>query len=104
LGANWPTKGIWAKSLVQLTSLHITMKEMFVIILIGKCPKHRVFKSQTKIVFDVGGIHFAQSMTIILVVHALHLSRTASWKTNGQEFKDDVIVKCDGKTKKHFEL
>jgi hypothetical protein len=35
-------------------------------------------------------------MTIILVVHALHLSIMANWKTNGQQFKDDVIVECDG--------
>jgi hypothetical protein len=53
-------------------------------------------KSQTKTIIDVGGLHFAPSMTIILAVHALYLSRMASWKTNGQEFKYDVIVKCDG--------
>jgi hypothetical protein len=53
-------------------------------------------KSQTKTILDVGGLHFAPSMTIIFVVHALHLFRMANWKTNGWEFKDDVIVKCDG--------
>jgi hypothetical protein len=53
-------------------------------------------KSQTKTILNVGGLQFAPSMTIILAVHALHLSRMANWKTNGQEFKDDVIVKCDG--------
>jgi hypothetical protein len=56
-------------------------------------------KSQTKTIIYVGGFQFAPSMTIILVVHALHFSRMASWKTNGQEFKDDVIVKCDGQRK-----
>jgi hypothetical protein len=35
-------------------------------------------KSQTEIVFYVGDIHFAPSMTIVLVVHALHLSKMAS--------------------------
>jgi hypothetical protein len=55
-----------------------------------------VSKSQTKTIINVGGFHFAPSMTIILAVHALHLSIMANWKTNGQEFKDDVIIKCDG--------
>jgi hypothetical protein len=35
-------------------------------------------KSQTNFFFDVGGIHFTPSMTIVLVVHALHLSKMAS--------------------------
>jgi hypothetical protein len=42
------------------------------------------FKSQTKTILDVGGFHHTLSMTIVLIVHALHLSKMASWKTNGQ--------------------
>ncbi len=41
------------------------------------------YKSQTKTNLDVGGLHLAPSMTIVLVVHALHLSRMASWETDG---------------------
>ncbi len=51
-------------------------------------------KSQTKIILDVGGFHLTPNMTIALAVHALHLSRLANWNTDGQQFKDDVIVKC----------
>jgi hypothetical protein len=40
-------------------------------------------KSQTKTILDVGGFHLAPSMTIVLVVHALHLSRMASWEMDG---------------------
>jgi hypothetical protein len=54
------------------------------------------YKSQIKTILDVGDLYFAPSMTIILAIHALHLSRMANWKTNGRGFKDDVIVKCDG--------
>jgi hypothetical protein len=53
-------------------------------------------KSQTKIVLNVGGFHLAPNMTIILVIHALHLSIMANWKMDGQQFKDDVIVERDG--------
>jgi hypothetical protein len=78
--------------------VHNKVEEMFAIIVKAtQVPLTlSVFKSQTKIVFDVGGFHFALSMTIILAIHALHLSRMASWKTNGWEFKNDVIIKCDG--------
>jgi hypothetical protein len=55
-----------------------------------------VSKSQTKTILDVGGCHLAPSMTIILAIHALHLSKMASWKTYGQYFKDDVVVESDG--------
>jgi hypothetical protein len=53
-------------------------------------------KSQTKIVYDIGIFHLAPSMTIVVVVHALHLFRMANWKMNGWQFKDDFIVECDG--------
>jgi hypothetical protein len=53
-------------------------------------------RSQTKIVLNVGGLHFAPSMNIILAIHALHLFRMDNWKTNGKEFKNDVVIKCDG--------
>jgi len=52
------------------------------------------FQSQTKIVLNVGGLHFSPSMTIVLTVHALHLFRMVNWKTNGKGFKNDV--KCEG--------
>ncbi len=55
-----------------------------------------VSKSQNKIILDVGGFHLAPNMTIILTVHALHLSKMASWKTDGRQFKDDVIIECHG--------
>jgi hypothetical protein len=54
------------------------------------------FKSQIEIVLDVGDFHLTPNMTIVLAIHALHLSRMTSWKTNGRQFKDDVIVECDG--------
>jgi hypothetical protein len=42
------------------------------------------YKSQTKIILDVGGFHLAPSMTIILAIHALHLSKMASLKIDGR--------------------
>jgi hypothetical protein len=57
---------------------------------------HGASQSHTKTILDVGGFHLAPSMTIALVVHALHLSKMASWNMDGWKFKDDVIVKCDG--------
>jgi len=63
-----------------------------------------VFKSQTKIILDVGGFHLTPSMTIILAVHALHLFRMANWKTDGWKFKDDVVVESDGKMKTYLTL
>jgi hypothetical protein len=54
-----------------------------------------VYRSQSKIIFDVGGFHLAPNMTIILTIHALYLSKMANWKTNGQQFKDDVVIECD---------
>ncbi len=70
-------------------------KEMFVgIIIITQMPQETsVYKSQTKIVLDVGGFHLIPNMTIVLAVHASHLS---NWKMDGWQFKDDVIIKCDG--------
>jgi hypothetical protein len=35
-------------------------------------------------------------MTIVLAIFALHLFRMANWKTDGWQFKDDVIIKCHG--------
>jgi hypothetical protein len=61
------------------------MEEMLArIIIVTQVPQTpSASESQTKIIFDVGGFHLALSMTIILATHALHLSRMASWKTNG---------------------
>jgi hypothetical protein len=61
-------------------------------------------KSQTKIIFDVGGFHLAPSMTIVLAIHASHLSRMASWKMDGQQFKNDVAIKCDGQRGNIFDF
>jgi hypothetical protein len=74
------------------------VEEMFVGIIIAmQVPQApSASKSQTKIVLDVGGFHLAPIMTIIIAVHALHLSRMANWKMNGRQFKDDFIVECDG--------
>jgi hypothetical protein len=58
----------------MLTGIIITMQ-------VPQAPS--AFKFQTKIVLDVGGFHLAPSMTIVVVVHALHLFRMASWKMNG---------------------
>jgi hypothetical protein len=73
-------------------------EEMFVGIIIAmQVPQAPgAFKSETKIIPDVEGFHLAPNMTIVLVVHALHLSIMVSWKMNGRKFKDDVIVECDG--------
>jgi len=77
---------------------HNRAKEMLVrFIKVTQVPQApSAFKSQTKIIFDVGGFHFAPSMTIILAVHALHLFRMVNWNTNGKESKNDVVIKCDG--------
>jgi hypothetical protein len=60
-------------------------KKMLTIIIIAmQVPQTLIAsKSQTKTIFDVGGFHLALNMTIVLVIHALHLSRMASWKTDG---------------------
>jgi hypothetical protein len=73
-------------------------EKMFVgIIIATQVPQALcAFKSQNEIVLDVGGFHLAPNMTIILTVHALHLSKMASWKTDGWQFKDDVIIECHG--------
>ncbi len=54
------------------------------------------YKSQNKIVLDVRGFHLVPNMTIVLALHALHLSKMVNWKTNGWQFKDDVIIECHG--------
>jgi len=56
------------------------MEEMFVgVIITTQVPQALgASKSQTKIVFHVGGFHLAPSMTIVFAVHNLHLSRMAS--------------------------
>jgi len=46
-------------------------------------PTLGAFKPQTKFFLNVGGFHLAPNMTIILTIHALHLSRMANWKMNG---------------------
>ncbi len=56
-------------------------------------------KSQTKVVFDVGGFHLAPSTNIILaihVIHVLHLSKMVSWKMDGWQF-EDYVLESDGK-------
>ncbi len=62
------------------------------------------FKSQTKIIFDVGGFHLAPSMTIVLLVLALHLSKMVSWKMDGRQFENDVVIKCDGQRGNIFDF
>jgi len=78
--------------------VHNKAKEMLVkIVNVTQLPQASgASKSQTKFVLDVGGLHFAPNIIIVFVIHALHLFIMANWKTNGREFKDDVIVKCDG--------
>ncbi len=61
-------------------------------------------KSQTKIIFNVGGFHLAASMTIILVVHALHLSRMANPKMDGRQFENDFVIKRDGQRRNIFDF
>jgi hypothetical protein len=84
----------------------IKVKEMLIgIITAMQVPQALgVFKSETKFFFDVGGFHLAPSMTIILVVHALHLSRMANWKMDGQQFKDDVVIENDVKKGNIFDF
>jgi hypothetical protein len=45
------------------------------------------YRSQTKIVLDVGGLHFAPSMTIILTVHALHCLKWSIGRQMGRSSK-----------------
>ncbi len=61
-------------------------------------------KSQTKIVLNIGGFRLTPSMTIVLVVHALHLSKMANWKMDGRKFKDDVIIESDGQKGNIFDF
>jgi hypothetical protein len=60
--------------------LNIKVKEMLAGIIIAmQVPQApSACKSETKTVIDVGGFHLAPNMTIILAIHALHLSRMAS--------------------------
>jgi hypothetical protein len=62
------------------------MEEMFVIIIIATQAPQALgaSKSQTKIVLDVGSFHLAPNVTIVCVVHNLHLSIMVSWKTYGR--------------------
>jgi hypothetical protein len=69
-------------------------KEMFEkVVITTQVPQaHGVFKSQAKTILDVGGFYLALNMTIVLAIHALHFSKMACWKINGQQVKDDVVV------------
>jgi hypothetical protein len=61
------------------------VEEMFTRIIIAtQVPQaSSASKSQTKTILDVGGFHLAPNMSIVLVIHTLHLSKMANWKTNG---------------------
>ncbi len=43
-------------------------------------------KAQSKIVLNVGHLHFAPSVAIVLPIHSLHLTQMP-WRTQGWELK-----------------